>query len=148
MAYTTEAAVRVASGFNNTTNIITGTMTTYIADADSVIDAAVGDRYLLPLSATPQIIETISRHITVGLLYSNEYGEETENLDKGWKNRLDWAMEQLEKIKEGKLKLYDTDGSEITRSSHFNPAFYPDDDSSDLDAVDTTAPKLTMNEQF
>jgi phage gp36-like protein len=147
MAYTTEDNVRKATGFNVTANITSAVVVAYIADADSVINAVIGERYSLPLSSTPDIIETLSRHITVGLLYANEYGEETENLDKGWKGRMDWAMEQLGKIQKGKLKLY-VSNAEMTRASLHQPAFYPTVASSEEDVTDSTAAKITMNKEF
>jgi len=148
MAYTTITLVRSASGFANVTNIPDATVTAYISDADSVINAALGERYSIPLSETPEIIETISRHITVGLLYANEYGEETNDTDKGWENRVNWAMDQLEKIKTGILKLYGTTGDELTRATLHQPASYPTSASSEEDATDSTAPKFTMNKTF
>lgn len=148
MAYTTEAAVRTATGFSNTTNITSATVVAYIADADGVIDSKIGDRYSLPLSETPEIIETISRHIATGLLYGNEYGEESQNLDKGWKNRLDWAMALLDDIQTGKMKLYDTSGGELTRTSLHQPLFKPSAASSASDADDSDEQKLSMNQKF
>lgn len=153
MAYTTEAAVRIASGFANTTNITTGTITAYLADADSVINAAIADRYTIPLtvsgvSASSEIIETLARHIVVGLLYSNEYGEESEDTDKGWEKRLEWAMKQLEKIQNGGLKLYNSSGVELDRSTLHKPVFSPTSAQSDESAENSKAPKLTMNQDF
>ena len=148
MGYTTEKKVREASGFRNIENISKTTVDSYIGDADSVIDASIGERYSIPLSETPDIIETISRHITIGLLYANEYGEETNDTDKGWKNRVDWAMDQMEKIKTGILKLYGTTGEELTRATLHQPAFYPTNASSEEDATDSTAPKFGKNKTF
>lgn len=153
MTYTTEAAVRAATGMTNTTNIPSATVTAYIADADSVINSYIGDVYVLPLAiasvtSTPDIIETLSRHITTALIYSNEFGEESEDTDKGWKKRMDWAMGILEKIQKRKLKLRNGNGVEYDRTSLKNPSYYPTDASSEEDADDTTEPKLTMNQEF
>lgn len=153
MAYTTEAIVRAASGFANTTNITTGTVTAYIADADSVINSYISDVYVIPLAisgvvGTPEILEMICRHITVGLLYANEYGEESEDTDKGWQKRMDWAMGILEKIQSRKLKLTNASGVEYDRTTLKSPSFYPTESSSDPDTTDSTQPKITMNQQF
>lgn len=146
MAYTTASAVRVASGFSDTTNITTATIEAYIADADRVIDSYIGDVYTLPLSATSELIETLSRHITVGLLYANEYGEESQGTDKGWKARLDWAMEQLVKIQEKKMKLYDSSGDELDASELYSPAFLPDATTSAVGGTDEA--RVIMSQQF
>lgn len=153
MAYTTEASVRAATGFSNTTNISQATVVAYIADADSVINSYIADVYTLPLAissveSTPDIIEMLSRHITVGLLYANEYGEESEDTDKGWKKRMDWAMGILEKIQNRKLKLRNSNGVEYDRSTLKNPSFYPTSASSEPDATDTTEPRITMNQEY
>lgn len=148
MAYTTEAAVRAATGFSDASLITTGTITTYIADADSVINSKIADQYSLPLSSTPEVIEMVSRHITVGLLYADEYGEETEDSDKGWQKRMDWAMGVLDDIKAGKMKLYNTSNDELTRSTLKQPVFKPTTASSEAGAEDSDEPKITMNQQF
>lgn len=148
MPYTTESSVRKASGFSDSVNITSALIVAYIADADSVINSSIVTRYSLPLSETPDIIETLSRHITVGLLYSNEYGEESQDTDKGWKSRLDWAMNLLNDIKEGKLQLLDSNFDELARNSLLNISSKPNDASSAVDASDSDAPKLTMNEKF
>lgn len=153
MAYTTTANIRSATGFNNAANISDATITAYIADADGVINGSIAKRYALPLAvdgveSTPDVIETISRHITVGLLYANEYGEESQDTDKGWEKRMNWAMKILDKIKSGKLELYNDAGEEYDRNSRREPSFYPNSSSSEVSAVDSTAPKLTMNQEF
>jgi len=156
MAYTTEAAVRAATGFSNATNITTGTMTVYIADADSVINSKIGDVYALPLTvggvaSTPDIIEMLSRHITTALLYFNEYGEESENLDKGFDKKMKWAMGILEDIRKRITKLRNSSGTEYDRVSLQVPVFKPTNDSSDPDSTaddNDDGPQLTMNKQF
>lgn len=153
MAYTTETAVRAATGFSNATNITQATIVAYIADADSVINSYIADVYVLPLAislvaSTPDIVEMLSRHITVGLLYANEFGEESEDTDKGWKKRMDWAMGILEKIQSRKLKLRNASGVEYDRTTLKNPSFYPTDSSSEPDAEDTTEPQIKMTEEF
>lgn len=148
MSYTTEAAVRTASGFSNTTNITTATITAYLADADAVINSKIADIYSLALSGTSELVETIARHIVVGLLYANEYGEESQDTDKGWKGRLDWAMDILDQIQSGKMKLYDSSGVELTRSTLRNPVFKPTTVSSASDADDSDEPRLTINQKF
>lgn len=148
MAYTTKAIVRAATGFSDATKISDTTIDLYIADADSVVNAKIADIYSLPLSETPSLIGTISRHITVALLYANEYGEESEDTDKGWKKRMDWAMKLLDDIQSQKIKLYTTAGAELARSSLKKPASRPDDASSDESAEDSTYPRLTMDKEF
>lgn len=144
--YTTEAAIRAATGFSNVTNITAALIVAFIADADSIIDAAIGDVYSLPLDSNPQIIEAISRNITVGLLYAQEYGEETENLDKGWEKRLNFWMDMLKEIQDQKKKLLDSSGDELARTTLRSPAFYPTAAASA--AGESAEPNFTMKTVF
>jgi len=146
MAYTTIAEVRSSTGFSNATNISDAVITAYIADADSIINSEIADIYTLPLASTPEIIETISRNIVIGLLYANEYGEETENLDKGWKKRMDFWLDILKSIKKGELRLYGTGNTELTRSSLNTPLFAPND--TDSASGEDAEPFFTMKQTF
>jgi phage gp36-like protein len=148
MAYTTKEIVRAATGFSDAAKISDATINTYIADADGLIDSMIADVYEVPLSTTPAIIGTLSRHIATGLLYSNEYGEESEDTDKGWLKRMNWAMGVLEKIQKQKIKLRTTAGVELTRTSLLTPESYPNDTSSELTADDSTAPEFKMNSDY
>jgi len=153
MSYTSIAKVRVSSGFSDSAKIADATITTYIEGADNVVNAKVADRYNLPLAIggeaeTPDIIETLSNFLVVGLLYSNEYGEESVDTDKGWQERTDWAMDRLDEIQSGKMKLYDSNGVEFDRSTLRNPAFNPSNASSEAGAEDSDQAKFTMNKKF
>lgn len=148
-AYTTKSTVRIETGFQDTTKISDGLIDQYIAEASSLIDSKIGDVYRLPLATVPDLIEMLCRIITAALLYFNEYGEESENLDKSWKTKMDWAMQVLEDIRTQKTKLVDpATGIELTRSDLRQPKFYPNDTSSAPTAPDSTAAKLTMNQRF
>lgn len=149
MAYAELADIRAATGFTDDTKISDATINAYLADADSVVNAKLSDVYLIPLSPeTPEIIETIARHITIALLYSNEYGEESQDTDKGWRGRMEWAMDQLTEIQKQRIKLRDSNGNELDRSSFYSVGHKPTSASSEADATDSDAPKLTMNMQF
>lgn len=148
MSYIDVATVRKESGFSNNANISDGFITSKIAYADNIINSKIKDVYILPLSPVPEIIKFLSLDITCALLNMAEYGEETQNTDKGSKKRLDIAMAVLDDIQNMKMKLFDTSGNELPRSSHSQPAFYPNSLSSDPNASDTTQPKVTMNGYF
>ena len=146
MSYATIAEIRTASGFNDDTKLSDATITAYLADADAVINAAIADVYSLPVSATSELLNTIARHITVALLYANEYGEESQGSDKGWKNRMEWATDRLTDIQKLKLKLYDSSGNELSRSTLLQPVFRPTADTSEEGEDDE--PRLTKTQQF
>lgn len=147
MAYTTEAEVRASSGFVDTLNLPSSTFTEYIAEADDMIDNFIGDVYALPLASTPKMIAMISRHITIALLYAREYGEESQGSDKGWKSRMDFAVDLLEKIQSMKIKLRDaTTRAEMARSTLLRPSFRPTEASSESGEDDE--PRLTMKTEY
>jgi len=148
MAYCTKTEVRAATGFSDSDKISDTTIDAYIADADSVINAKISDLYTLPLASTPDIINMLSRYLTIGLLYSNEYGEESQNTDKGWEKRMNWAMNILEDIRKQKTKLVDSTGAELARRTLRSPSFYPTAASSDPAADNSTAPRISMNTKF
>lgn len=146
-AYTTEAAVRAASGMLDNTKISQATVLLKIAMATNEIDSKIGDVYVLPLANVPDMISLIALEISSSLLNMDEYGEETQNLDKGWKNKFLQMEAMLDEIQAGKQKLY-YNGTELTRTSHKSPKFYPNRLSSDPNAVNSTAPKIRFNDVY
>lgn len=147
MAYCTIQQVRDATGMQNTTKIPDSYLTLKIAYADGIIISKIGERYVLPLSDTPDLIAFLSLEITIAILFIDQYGENSEDTDKGWERRLKFLMGQLEDLRTGKLKLINpTTGQEYPRTSLGQPSFYPNAESSDPDATDSTAPKVSMNQ--
>lgn len=142
MAYTTEAAVRAATGFNDEELISDEKIVSAITDADSVINAAIGSVYSLPLASTPGVIEAASKWIAISLLYGEEYGEESQDTDKGWAKKLDWAMKLLDKVRDGELRLFNTSGEELNRVATQQVSSFPDTEESE--AGGTAEPQFSM----
>lgn len=147
MAYTTEAAVRAATGMTDATKISQTTVLLKIAMATNEIDSKIGSVYALPLANTPDMISLIALEIASALLNMDEYGEETQNLDKGWKNKLAQMIGMLDEIQAGTQKLY-CNGTELTRSTLMLATFYPNAQSDDANSDPCTAPKFTMDRKF
>lgn len=150
MAYTNKSKIRAATGFSDVEKISDTKIEEFIDDADGVIDSFIGGVYVIPLSSTPKIIGTVAKFIAVGLAYAEEYGEESQDTDKGWKGRLEWAMGILESIQSKKLKLYDSTGAELTRTSLGIPAFRPNAITVNEDSpnYEGDGPRLTVDQQF
>lgn len=149
MAYTDVATVRAASGFSASAKVSDAYITTKITGADALIDSKVGERYQLPFSSTPNLVAWLALEIAVAVLFIDQYGEEAEDKDKGWKKRLDFLMKILEEIRTGKTKLFDaTTGAELSRSDANLPSSHPSEATSAADAEDSTAAKLAMNDKF
>ncbi len=148
MAYSVEADVRAASPFKNDTLISDVYMSARIDEADGMIDAKIGDAYDLPLSETPPIIRMISIKIASYLIFLDQNTNIEVMPGVNVTDEFDRQMGLLEMIRQRKLKLYDTNGDELTVGSAILPQFYPNDASSAADAVNSTEPRFTMNKQF
>lgn len=147
--YTTIANVRSASGFTDDTKVSDAYITGKIDYAESYINAAISQVYTLPLATVPGLIEVIATEMAKYALYMDEYGEETENLDKGWRAAMEALYLDLQKIAERKLKLVDdSTGEELATNGLRSPSFFPTNASSSETATDSTAPKFTMNQNF
>lgn len=146
MAYSTVAQVRIATGFADDANVTDDVIEEKIASADSIIDAKIGDVYTTPLATPPDIIVEISTQIAKGFLYAREYGEESQDTDKGWKGILEFWMQLLDDIVDQKIKLRGTDGVELTRSNLKLPVGQPTDATSAVGGDDE--PRITMQTIF
>lgn len=148
MAYTSEAILRAQSPFKNSTNIDTTYITRKITEADNIINASIGELYVLPLSSTPGIIASLSEAIAICLLFkeqdSNIEVQPGIDVEEIWKAQMDI----LNSIRTKKLKLFDTDGNLLTMRSSSRMGFYPTQASSDAQDITSTAPKFSMNDTF
>jgi len=71
-----------------------------IKKADGVIDAYCRKRYSIPLADPPNVINALSVELSIYFLYSRK-SEAPDDIQK----RYEKAIEMLEQIAEGKLKL-------------------------------------------
>ncbi len=148
MAYSIESNIRIITGFSDPAKVSPQSIARAISEADSIINSKIGDVYALPLTSIPKLIQLISEQLAKGILYAEEYGEETQNLDKGWEKTLEYYMGLLDDIQSGSLKLRDdTTGAELTRSNTNLPSFYPNAQSED-DPYDPTYSRITVNKRW
>lgn len=134
---------------NDPTLVSDAFITIRINAAQDIVNGKIGDMYVLPLASVPNLVAHIALEITVSLILMTQFSEESKDTDKGWKKRMDYAMDMLKKVQKGELKLRDdTTYVELTRSTTSLPQGYPDAASSDPNAVDSTQPKVTMNKTF
>jgi phage gp36-like protein len=78
------------------------------AAAATTIDSYVGTRYSFPLPSVPGILKEVSLGLTVYELYFRRMGE---NIPKSIRERRDTAISILEHIRDGKMRLFETDKS-------------------------------------
>lgn len=138
--YSTIANIRTQSAFKDSDKVADTYITRKITEADNIIDSIIGEVYDLPLSETPGIIQNISESLVALLLYQ----EQNPNIEvqPGINVIEEWNMniETLEKIRERKIKLYDSNGDELTITDRIKPQYIPNDTttSADADADDYT----------
>lgn len=120
MAYTDEAQITDLIGVNLTdamANAAEGpiTLTQYIADADAEIDARLRQRYVTPFAAltdvpaTPQLIQSISRHLVAAALYTRHRPDQPHAL---------FFRAQADKLLDGLLEgTYEIDAQQQSAQS-------------------------------
>ena len=116
LEYTTVANIRILTGMNDATLITDAYITNKIEYAEAVIMSKIGQIYTLPLASVPKLIELLTCEITIGLIYLDQFGEESADKDKGGQKRIDNAMKVLDDIQSLKSRLYDDAGAEFARS--------------------------------
>lgn len=148
MAYSQEPNIRIITGFSDPSKVSPQSIARAISEADSIINSKIGDVYQLPLASTPKLIQLISEQLAKGILYAEEYGEETQNLDKGWEKTMEYYMGLLDDIQMSKIKLRDdTTGAELARSTTNLPSFYPNAQSED-DRYNPTYSRITVDKRW
>ncbi len=146
--YTDETQVRLITGFNDGNKISATTINAAIGQADSIINAKIGKVYQLPLTSTPSLIAYCSLQIAAAILYMSEYGEETENSDKGWQKKYNHQIKILDDVMKRKAILIDdSTGEELPLTGLTEVASYPNN-TSDVDRYDPTAAKFTRNSKY
>lgn len=148
MAYSLEADQRTQSPFKDTVNIPAAYISQKIAEADDIINSVIGGTYVLPLSVVPQTIVDISKALTTLLLYR----EQSMNLEvfPGIDVTKQWELQMmlLDAIGKRTKKLLDANGVELQLQPSALPSGYPNASSSSPSALNSTAPKFTMNQIF
>lgn len=140
MPYTTRENVKMEAGFEQNTDITDTLIDGYITQADSLIDSAISQIYILPLSETPLILEFVARQYAAGLLLKKEYGYEEGAREVG-NIKIRNAKDILAGIASKTQILLDADKvvmpMKATGSIRFNP-----------NASSLTKPKFSINQQF
>lgn len=125
MAYSTVAKIRQGAGFVNNANITDANITTLQTRAFNVIKSYVSGRYdiddlsgsTFTGSAAEELLKGIEELLGVGYLLLDEYGA-IQDGDKNGQRKVDQAMAMLKDIKDGKIKLLDTNNDEFGATSN------------------------------
>lgn len=107
--------------------------------AENEIDSAISDRYSLPLSEIPALIENVTVLLAAGYLDYQEFGSESGGVK--W---LGEARGILKNITKGTRKLLGSDKAELTRLSAARLKGYPDSSCEDTD----DDRQFTVNDEY
>ncbi len=148
--YTNAAEIRRKSGIIDNLQISTASIEAKATIATGIVNGYIGHVYSLPLSGgAPLVIQELTTQIADALILKEEYGPEVNDSDKDGQAKFDSALEILEKIKDGEMKLYnDTTSSELTKTRLFKPRFLGNDTTDQLTTTASTAPKIRMGDKY
>lgn len=124
VTYTTDAEVRDEAWFNNNTFIADAEIDAARVRAYGVINTKISPIYKTPLTVdgdfTGSFAETYIKNIELFLasayLLIKEYGVESVNSDKDWYNKRQIALEMLDDVAMGDIKLIDLNGDELDKN--------------------------------
>lgn len=113
------------------TNITSTVICNFIGHAQSIINAKISAKYILPLATTPDIIETICTDLAIYGILSRRI----ENaLSDSWKAAYKESLGYLDQIANGEMILVDSSGQQISSKSQssmpwsntkeWNPTFH------------------------
>lgn len=127
-------------------NFLTGNTTTadpngesmfsrHIDRAESIINTYITARYSLPLSPTPPVLRTVAEDLACYFAVRSAYTQDGQNKNQYYPE-YKTAMQLLEDIQKGVIKLALTDGSDvpsvsnnrfISSTENYSPVFGTDD---------------------
>lgn len=123
MAYCTYTAIMTINPMLPQTDTAAGwsvtvaTISQHITRADGIIDSYVGRRYALPLSPVPPSIRAMSQDMVSYYTYRSFFTQDNHNRTEYFEELYRQAREDLEKIRDGAMDLFDTAGSDMTVKS-------------------------------
>lgn len=110
--YATLDAIRSEAGFGKNRNITDTIVAEARIDAQAVVDGMLAGRYTVPFtSPVNALVSRITKILAAGYLQLTQYGAfNTANTNNG-QDKVDWAFDQLEKMKAGDIVIVNPDGS-------------------------------------
>jgi len=90
--------------------------------AESEVNGALTERYTLPLSEVPVLIEEITTELAAGILIKSNYALTGGRGDEGLRRQKE-ARNLLEKVRKGDIKLVKSDGTVIGESTAAEPDY-------------------------
>lgn len=126
--------VRVAAGWRDNYNIPDSVIDEARQDAQGEVWAALREKYTFPITRKSSFLRRIVVDMAVGILFTNEYGKEVQNIAVDGYAKQEDARKRLDKLASGLYTLYDEIEEEDQASSDRGSVkFYPDDSTEDED---------------
>lgn len=112
--YATVGEVRAESGMSNNRYLSDVYIAERLQDAMDTVNTYLQNSYDVPFEAPiPPMINNITKILAAGYVLRKEYGTTTTGTNKDGQTKIDWAIEQLEKIQSGDIQLVDSSGDPI-----------------------------------
>lgn len=82
--------------------------------ADSLIDSYCASVYSIPFGTVTKIVELMSIEVTCYFIMRSLYSSDSHNVME-WTEKYKEVIKRLEEIRDGKLQIVDSTGSELTK---------------------------------
>lgn len=86
---------------------------THITRADNLINARISNRYSVPFTTVPPIVETLSIEISAYFVMTTLFTNDSQNKNE-WVEVFKASIETLKNISDGKIEIIDSDGNAVT----------------------------------
>lgn len=120
LSYTSVARVRSQHPLIGSMTTLSSAQTfTFCEDAEALVNAKIAPNYTIPAtgSGVPPLLQSLATNIAVYYVLARRVFTQERLRDSGWPDRFKEAIDTLDEISTGKLKLVDTAGTLLgTRS--------------------------------
>lgn len=116
--YTTQAEARTESGILDNTYITDTYVTNEVIRAEAIIDSMLSGRYKIPLDSNAtranspgkNLLNRIATVLSAAYVLQTAYGTESLDTDKDGYRKEKYAMDMLNQLVDGTMKLLGSDG--------------------------------------
>ena len=114
---TIERMLTIEPMLGSVTTLTSGALGAFLADAEAEVNAALAQRYTVPVSGSPPILASIATDIALYRVLSRRIFTQDRLKDSVWPGVFKEARDLLAKLANGELLLYNSSGSTIEAES-------------------------------
>lgn len=114
MAYSTVAQIRLLTNQIQGKTMTDADILTFIADADAYIDSELNEFYVTPFTTVPSTITTISNKLAASWIFIKLFSGQDRNVSQQGLEYKSQALDTLERVKYGRMRLLDSSGNVIS----------------------------------